>query len=152
MLAVNRLGRGTLVAAIGLVISSRVAWAELPPSAYAKMQDEAGEVLQIEVLKVDGKVRRGTDQESHLIVTAKVVCTIRSASGLTPGVTITIGYSTVLKRSWGWAGPGPIGILEPKAYTAYLDKSDAIYTPAARGQSFVVSKSGAPPSVSDKRC
>jgi hypothetical protein len=149
---VSRLCRWILVAIIGLVVLGRVAWAEIPPSAYARMRDAAGEVLQIEVLKVDGKIRRGEDQESQLTVTAKVVCMVRSASGLTPGATITIGYSTVLKHSWGWAGPAPIGILRPGVYTAYLDKSEAIYTPAAQGQSFIANKPDAQPSPAGKPC
>ena len=140
---VNRLSNWVLVAAIGFLISSQVVWAEIEPSAYLRMQDAAGEVLQIEVLKVDGRIQRRADKESHLTVTARVVCTVRSASGLTPGATITIGYSTVLKRSWGWAGPAAIGILELKGYTAYLDKADAIYAPAAQGQSFIVRQPGA---------
>lgn len=137
---VSRFCRGTLVAAIGFILLIGVAWAEIPPSAYARMKDAAGEVLQIEVLKVDGSIRRGADEESHLTVTAKVVCMVRSASGLTPGATITIGYSTVLKHSWGWAGPAPIGILRPGVYTAYLDKAETVYTPAAQGQSFIADK------------
>ena len=149
---VNRLSCGFLVALIGFFISSRVVSAEMPPSAYAKMQDAAGEVLQVIVLSVDGSFQWRTDNESHLIVTARVVCTVRSASGLTPGATITINYSTVLKRSWGWAGPAPIGILQLKPYTAYLDKSDAIYTPAAQGQSFIADEPGAQPSPVSKRC
>ena len=96
----------------------------------------------------DGSAQWRTDKESHLTVTARVVCTLRSASGLAPGATITINYSTVLKRSWGWAGPAPIGILQMKPYTAYLDKADAIYRPAAQGRSFIAIE----PSLVSKRC
>jgi hypothetical protein len=45
--------------------SGRSAWAELPPTAYAEMQQRAGEVLQIEVLGVQGLARRGPNEESH---------------------------------------------------------------------------------------
>jgi hypothetical protein len=141
-----------LAAAIGLLISGRAAWAELPPSAYAQMRDKAGEALRIEVLKVDGLARSGPNEESHFTVTARVVCTARSASGLTPGATITISYATVLQRPRGWVGPGRIGILEPRIYAAYLHKSGAIYAPAAGGQSFIASQPDTQPSPADKRC
>jgi hypothetical protein len=137
---VSRLCGWMLVAAIALPMSSQGVRAELPPSAYAQMQNAAGELLQIEVLKVDGEVRRGENEESHITMTAKVVCLARSASGLTPGATITIAYSTVLNRPRGWAGPSRIGILEPGAYVAYLDKSGDIYTPAARVRSFIAAR------------
>ena len=152
MRKVSRLGWSLLVLAIGLLMACRVALAEFPPAAYARMQDAASEVLQIEVLKVDGRIKRGADKESHLTVTAKVVCMVRSASGLRPGANITIRYSTVLKRSWGWAGPAPIGILEPGVYTAYLDKSEAVYTPAASGRSFAAPEHGAKPAPGGERC
>lgn len=142
---VSKLCRWMLIAGVGLLISSRAAWAEIPPSVYARMQADADEVLQIEVLKVQGLDRRGPDEESHFTVTAKVVCIGRSASGLTPGQTITIGYSTVLQRSWGWAGPAPIAILKLRAYTAYLTKSGAAYTPVARSQSFIASQPDSKP-------
>jgi hypothetical protein len=149
---VSRFCAAMLIAAIGLLISSRAAWAELPPSAYANMKDNAGEALRIEVLKVDGLARRGPNEESYFTVTAKVVCMARSASGLTPGATITIGYATVLQRPRGWAGPGRVGILEPRVYAAYLNKSGAIYAPAAGGQSFIASRPGMEPSPAGKPC
>jgi hypothetical protein len=129
--------RWMLIGAIGLLISGRNAWAELPPTAYAKMQQRADELLQIEVLSVQGLARRGPNEESHLTLTAKVVCTARSASGLTAGATITVGYSTVLVRTRGWVGPGSIAVLKPGVYTAYLVKSGDSYAPAAGGQSFL---------------
>jgi hypothetical protein len=141
-----------LAAAVWLLVSSRAAWAELPPSAYADMQDKAGEVLRIEVLNVDGLARSGPGEESHFTVTAKVVCVARSASGLTPGATITIGYATILRRPRGWVGPGRIGVLEPRVYAAYLNKSGAIYAPAAGGQSFIASQPGREPSPAGKPC
>jgi hypothetical protein len=144
--------RWVLMSAVSLLISSRVVQAEIEPSAYAKMQDTAGEALQIEVLKVHGLARRGPDEESHFTVTAKVVCVARSASGLRPGAPITIGYSTVLKRPWGWVGAAPIDMLKPGVYVAYLDKSDAIYTPAARSRSFIASPQGTEPSTVGKLC
>jgi hypothetical protein len=131
--------RRMAVVAIGLLISSQVARAEISPRAYAKMQDEAGEVLQIEVLKTDGKARRGQDETSRFILTAKVVCVGRSASGLKPGATITIRYSTVLESS-AMSGAMPIGVVEPGIYAAYLTKSGATYAPVAIGQSFIPSK------------
>jgi hypothetical protein len=60
-----------VVVAMGLLISSQAAWAEIPPRAYAKIQDEAGEALQIEVLKRVGNVRRGVHEKSHFTFMAK---------------------------------------------------------------------------------
>jgi hypothetical protein len=134
--------RWMLIGAISLLISGRSAWAELPPTAYADMQQRAGEVLRMEVMDVNGVARRGPNEESHFTLTAKVVCTARSASGLTAGATIKVGYSTVLVRPRGWAGPGSIAMLSPGVYTAYLVKSGDSYAPAARGQSFIASPQG----------
>ena len=71
---VNRLSRGFLVAVIGFLLSSRVVSAEMPPSAYAKMQDAAGEILQVVVLSVDGSFQWRTDNEIASHRTARVVC------------------------------------------------------------------------------
>jgi hypothetical protein len=132
----NSLFRRMAVAVIGFLISSQMAWAEMPPRAYMEMQDEAREALQIEVLKIDGKVRRGQDETSHFTLKAKVVCVGRSATGLKPGATITIRYSTVLESS-AMSGAMPIGIVEPGIYAAYLTKSGATYAPVAISQSFI---------------
>ena len=114
--------RWMLIGAIGLLVSSRSAWAELPPTAHADMQQRAGEMLRIEVLEVNGLARRGPNEESHFTLAAKIVCTARSASTLSAGATIKVGCSTVLVRPCGWAGPGSIAMLSPGVYTAYLVK------------------------------
>ena len=141
----NRLSRRMVAAAIGLVFSSQMARAELPPWVYAKMQNEAGEFLKIEVLKREGTVRRGEHETSRFTLTAKVVCAARSASGLKPGATITIRYATVLTHPAGWAGGERIGIVEPGIYTAYLSKSGGVYAPVAQTQSFISGLRGAQP-------
>jgi hypothetical protein len=141
---VSRLCVWLLAGGVSLLIFGGVTRAELPPSAYAKMQDDADEFVQIEVLQVRGEARRGVDEESSFTVTAKVVCRARSRADLKPGATITIGYSTVLRRRRGWAGPSSIGILKPGVYIAYLNTSDGIYTPAARGRSFIMASQRGP--------
>jgi hypothetical protein len=141
----SRLNRSIWAFAAGLLMSCQVTWAEIPPSGYASLQDEAEEALQIEVIKVRGLIEVGNDAESHFTITAKIVCTARSASGLAPGETITIEYSTVLNRPRGQVGPAPIGILKRRVYAAYLNKSGAVYEPAAIGRSFVSSAPGAKP-------
>jgi hypothetical protein len=85
-------------------------------------------------------------------VTAKVACSARSASGLTAGATITVGYSTFLVRPHGWAGPRNIAMLQPGVHTAYLTKSGDAYAPTARGQSFIASRQGAQPSKAAPPC
>jgi hypothetical protein len=93
-----------LAGVVGYLLHGQEARAKLPPSAYAKMQNEADEFVQIEVLQVQGEARRGINQESRFTLTAKIVCTARSRAGLKPGAIITIVYATVLARPSGWVG------------------------------------------------
>jgi hypothetical protein len=128
-----------LVSAIGVAVvfwACTAARAELPPSAYVSMQKDAPEAVQIEVLRVDGQVNLGPEEQSNLTVFAKVVCIGRSASGLKPGDAITIVYSTVLKRSFGWVGPRPLPVLKAGQYPAFLARQGAQFVPAAQGYSF----------------
>ena len=150
MRKVSKLCRWLLVGAI--MISSFEAWAEMPPLAYANLQADAHEVLQIEVLKVRGVARHRPNEQSLFTITAKVQCVARSASRLTPGITIEIAYNTILNRPRGWVGPASIDILKPGIYVAYLDKSDGTYTPAALGQSFLPGQGSAQPSTVSTRC
>lgn len=110
---------------------------ELPPSAYESMQKSAGEVLQIEVLRVEIEPGDAPGRQ-NLHVMALVNGVTRSASGTAAGDLINIAY-TVTDREKGWSGPGEIPILQDKDKTvAYLvkDPSSGEFFPAAGAMSF----------------
>lgn len=111
--------------------------AELPPSVYEKKQKEAGEFVNIEVLRVE--IEPGEAPNEQIVHAVAMVNKInRSASGLNEGDIINIAY-TVTERSPGYVGPGPIPLLEERQTTiAYLTKNEeaGTYTPAAGTMSF----------------
>lgn len=119
------------------ILCSGLLKAELPPSAYEKMQAEAAEFLEIEVLRVDVGPGETSDQQSvHVMALANKVN--RTASGVRPGDLINISYVVSLREK-GWVGPGEIPILSEKEKTvAYLvkDATTGDFTPAARAMSF----------------
>ena len=123
--------RRLLLAGI-LFLSSPLARAELPPSAYEAMQAQAPECLRIQVLKVSiqsGEIRT----EKNVKLTASVLNVARTASGLKDGDIITINY-LVRERSAGWVGPGQVPVLaEGAVNVAYLEKiaNSNEYQPAA---------------------
>ncbi len=110
--------------------------AELPPSAYERMQKAATEVVDIEVLRVDIEPGDAPDRQNVLIM-ALVNAVTRSAN-VKEGDLINIQY-TVTGREKGWTGPGEIPILGEKDKTiAYLIKDQASdnFHPAAGAMSF----------------
>ena len=121
---------------LALTLGGTAARAELPPTVYIDQQNSAPEAVQIEVVEVRGVIDRGAEARSEVTATAKVVCIGRSASGLKPGETITIAYSTVVTHGLGWAGPRPVPILEKRHYPAFLAKAGEHFAPAAGGYSF----------------
>jgi len=116
--------------------SVTVAHAELPPTAYIKMQQNASEQLTIEVLEVSSSLC-GLNEKTYTII-AKVTDISKTTSRLDKGDTITIEYNHVIKRPDGWVGPSPVPILEPKRrYKAYLHRDEKmLYRPSAGGKSF----------------
>ena len=110
--------------------------AELPPSAYERMQKAATEAVDIEVIRVDIEPGEATgSQNIHL--TALVNKVTRTAN-VKEGDLLKIDY-TVTGHEKGWAGPGEIPILEEKEKTiAYLVKDPLADTfhPAAGAMSF----------------
>ena len=120
-----------------VLVSLALARAELPPSAYEKMQSQAPEVLRVNVLRVEVEP---TEQENVREVTmlAEALKVGRSKTKVQPGDMITIKYR-VTRHDPGWAGPGEVPILEEKTETlAYLAPTSAVeeYAPAAGVMSF----------------
>ncbi len=123
-----------LVAALTTAIPP--ARADLPPWAYARMQEAAPEVLTIEVKSVRTGICFLWCDGPKVILTARVLEVTRSASGLTPGDDIAIRYRRVELPN-GWSGPRPIPV--PSAgdrLPAWLVAEAGHYTPAAEGFSF----------------
>ncbi|MEI6493220.1 MAG: hypothetical protein WCO94_11780 [Verrucomicrobiota bacterium] len=110
--------------------------AELPPSAYERMQAAATEVVEIEVLRVE--VEPGeTPGSQNIRLTVLVNKVIRTAN-VKENDLIKIHY-TVTGHEKGWTGPGEIPVLEEKEKTlAYLTKDLATedFHPAAGVMSF----------------
>lgn len=111
--------------------------AELPPSAYEKMQQAATDVMDIEVLRVDIEPGDAAGRQNiHLMALVNKVA--RTSADVKEGDLINILY-TVTAREKGWSGPGEIPILSEKDKTvAYLlkDGSSGDFHPAAGAMSF----------------
>jgi len=105
--------------------------AELPPSAYERMQKSATDVVDIEVLRVD--IEPGEAPGSQKIHLMALINKVTLAANMKVGDLINIRY-TFSSREKGWSGPGEIPVLGEKEKTlAYLIKdaaSDDFY-PAA---------------------
>lgn len=113
-----------------------LALAELPPSAYEKMQAAAPEYFQIEVLRVDvSPGEKPDDQQVHVV--AMVTQVVRTATEAKPDEIINILY-TVTEHPKGWVGPGGIPLLQEKQQTvAYLAKEETgDFKPVAGRMSF----------------
>ena len=105
--------------------------AELPPSAYERMQAAATEVVEIEVLRVE--VEPGEAPGSQNIRLTVLVNKASRTANVKENDLIKIHY-TVTGHEKGWTGPGEIPVLEEKAKTlAYLIKDPATedFHPAA---------------------
>lgn len=109
----------------------------LSPSAYVALQEKAGEVLEIEVLRVE--VEPGEELREELVrVTAAVVAVERSTSGVQKGDFIQISYS-VRSGDNGQPLPAEIPVLKDGQRTiAFLQVEDgrAYFSPAAGAMSF----------------
>ena len=122
------------------MLLTHILYAELPPYVYDDLKNNAPESLTIEVTQVERSslLFEGTTVTAK----AKVIRTVRSATALQRGDSITIRYTTTAGTiKPGWVGPSPVPILkEGKSYKAYLIKEDekSEYKPAARGKSFSI--------------
>lgn len=144
---VCRLAFALLVTTCAAMWAGSAARAEAPMSTYRAMQDKAPEALRLKVLSVNQQVSRrelhdrpgqtATVETISLTISAQVEQVIRSASGLTPGATISISYQ-ITKRSPpvpGWHQPI---LLEPGQHViAFLARATgSTYEIAAYGESF----------------
>lgn len=111
--------------------------AELPPSAYEKMQSDASEVLRVHVLRVDVEPT-GDASIREVTMLAEAVKVGRSKTKLKPGDMLTVKYR-VTAHPVGWVGPGEVPILkddlETVAYLAPVTGAQE-YAPAAGAMSF----------------
>jgi hypothetical protein len=119
-----------------LVLLPILARAELPPSAYEKMQAAAPEYFKIEVLRVDvAPGESPTEQTVHVV--ALVTSAIRTQTGIKADDIINI-YYTVKEQPKGWVGPGAVPVLQDReqcvAYLKRLENGD--FQPAAGRMSF----------------
>jgi hypothetical protein len=142
-----RLALALLVTTCTAMSAGSAARAEAPMSTYRAMQDKAPEALRLKVLSVNQQVSRSethdrpgqtaTVETISLTISAQVEQIIRSASGLTPGATITIGYQ-ITKRTPPLPGGHQAILLEPGQHVvAYLARATgSTYQIAAYGESF----------------
>jgi hypothetical protein len=119
-----------------LVLVPLLVRAELPPSAYEKMQAAAPEYFKIEVLRVDVSPGESPNEQTVHVV-AIVTSVIRSKSEVKSDDIINI-YYPVKEPPKGWTGPGPIPVLQDKEQTvAYLTRQEnGDFQPAAGRMSF----------------
>ncbi|HEY8901430.1 MAG TPA: hypothetical protein VIM61_13545 [Chthoniobacterales bacterium] len=112
-------------------------FAELPPSAYEKMQSTAPEVFRVKVLRVDVEPTEDSAVR-EVTMLAQVLKVGRSHQKVKPDDLITIKYR-VTAREPGWVGPGEVPILKEDAETvAYLKPNAEAteYAPAAGAMTF----------------
>ena len=111
--------------------------AELPPSAYERMQDEAPEFLNLDILRVDVAPETEPDRQ-NIHITARIVSVNRTSSNLQVGGVLNILY-TLTSRPPGFVGPGHVSIpSEGDKTVAYLKnkaKPDE-FEPAAGAMTF----------------
>jgi hypothetical protein len=122
-----------LVSLVTIGLSAR---AELPPSAYEKMQHAAPEVLRIQVLQVS--VQPDGDTARDVTMLAEVLKVGRSHTSLKANDMVTIKYKLTTHPA-GWVGPGDVPVLKENTETvAYLakDANSDNYAPAAGAMSF----------------
>lgn len=110
--------------------------AELPPSAYEKMQREATEVFRVKVLRVEESPSSPTTRDISLL--AQVLKVGRSETKVRPDDLITIRYQ-VVTRPAGWVGPGEVPVPKEDDETiAYLKSISGSpeFAPAAGTMTF----------------
>lgn len=111
--------------------------AELPPSAYERMQDEAPEFLNLDILRVDVAPETEPDRQ-NVHITARIVRVNRTSSNLQVGGVLNILY-TLTSRPTGFVGPGHVSIPsegdKTVAYLKNMAKPDE-FEPAAGAMTF----------------
>jgi len=117
--------------------STSLLMAELPPSAYEQMQNDATEVFRINVLQV---MKSETDDphRTEIQIVADVIKVGRTTTKIRAGEIITIRYF-VTEHPPMWVGPGEVPVPEQGAEVpAFLKRgSDSTdYIPAAGAMTF----------------
>ena len=119
------------------------AYAEIAPGEYAKMREAATEKLIVEVTGVSKKASDRADW-SETTVKAKVLHAEASNSNLKPGQEIEIRFKAFdFEKGKMTPGVWPNRILKiGEVVPAYLnwDKIGKCYSPAAHGESFVLTQ------------
>ncbi len=133
------------LALVVVCIAAPLIFGEIAPEVYQAMQRAAPEVLYIEVTDVDidrdlhkpsGCRFFELEVERKVVAQAKVLRVVRSRTGVRPGTTISVTY-TSLRQCSGFTGPRPIPVLEEGKKTyAYLASAKRGFEPAALGASF----------------
>jgi hypothetical protein len=111
--------------------------AELPPSAYERMQNEAPESLNLDILRVSVVPETEPDRQ-NVHITARIVNVNRTSSNLQVGGVLSILY-TLTARPPGFVGPGQVSIpSEGDKTVAYLRKmvKPDEFEPAAGAMTF----------------
>ena len=113
-----------------------VARAELPPQVYEELQARAPEVLAIEITRVATNKRDGENlRDISVFADAKVTGVTRSQSGVKVGDVISLRYMTFEVIADGWAGPGPMALVDAgKSYRMWFKKAGRHFYAAARGR------------------
>jgi hypothetical protein len=135
------------VAAILLVLTAASTFGELPPYVYKEQQENADEVLVINLQSVETVETKESDGTQRAVtVVARVDKVERTKSGLREGDNIRILYAR-RDRKPPMPGPSELPILsQGQAYRAFLsqDGKKKDYVPAAGSRSF--DRLGSPPS------
>jgi hypothetical protein len=141
----RRIGAFAFAAGLAMVFApSSPSRAEIDPKYYRQWQLKAPEQLTIVPVSVKPVVtserqRSGDGLLIHTRVEAEATVekVVRSASGLKPGDSIRIQYTST-RAEPPMAGPRPIPVLRRgETYPAFLlGVSKGLYAPAAKGASF----------------
>ncbi|MEX2286093.1 MAG: hypothetical protein WD648_03325 [Planctomycetaceae bacterium] len=136
----HRAAVGSLISLFAMTVAANEGRAELPPSAYAKMQKEAPEALTIEVREVKADRTRGQGvTKVNVFARARVTAVERSKSNLKKGDIIFISYVHE-KLDEPIPGPSQVPILkigqQCPAFLEKLGNKPKEYRPAAGGYSF----------------
>ena len=125
-------GLTSIFASMLLMAYSSVGKSALPPGSYAKLMEEAEEVLTIFVCNVNSNY---TNNTSYINVEAVITDVDRSSSNLENEQIIKIQYQ--IHRGMILSPKKAFTLESGKKYHAYLKKVHEYYTLAAYGMSFI---------------
>jgi hypothetical protein len=121
---------------------SPAARAELPPGSYDKLRVSATEKLILQVSSV--KQTALPNNRIEVTLEAKILTVEQSQTGLQPGSTIVIIYTTFAPNASRPPGARPVPLLmQGGIYPAFLNRNgNTAYQPAAYGESFRITPEG----------